>query len=89
MPARPLLRYFRLIRPQDFVWLLLFAVLAVTNAEGDVSEIALFAALAVAQVLEPKIPAHPSTRSRIFWIVVKLLLGYLTCLLARCSAISG
>jgi two-component system sensor histidine kinase HydH len=77
VPAAPLLRYFRLIRPQDFVWLLLFAVLAVTNTEGDVSEIALFAALAVAQVLEPKLPAHPSTRSRIFWIVMKLLLGYL------------
>jgi signal transduction histidine kinase len=77
VPPSPLLRYFRLTRPQDFVWLLLFAVLAVTNAEGDVSEIALFAALAVAQVLEPKIPAHPSMRSRIFWIVMKLLLGYL------------
>ena len=76
MPAAPLLRYLRLIRPQDLVWLLLFAVLAVANAEGDVSKIALFAALAVAQVLEPKIPAHPSTRSRIFWIVVKLVLGY-------------
>jgi signal transduction histidine kinase len=77
VPARPLLRYFRLIRPQDYVWLLLFAVLAVVNAEGDVSKIGLFAALAVAQVLEPKIPAHPSTRSRIFWVVLKLLLGYL------------
>jgi signal transduction histidine kinase len=77
VPAPPLLRYFRLIRPQDFVWLLLFAVLAVTNAEGDVSEIALLAALAIVQVLEPKIPAQPSTRSRIFWIVMKLLLGYL------------
>jgi len=76
VPAAPLLRYLRLIRPQDLVWLLLFAVLAVANAEGDVSKIALFAALAVAQVLEPKIPAHPSTRSRIFWIVVKLVLGY-------------
>ena len=77
MSAAPLLRHFRLIRPQDLVWLLLFAVLALTNAEGDVSKIALFAALAVAQVLEPKIPAHPSPRSRIFWIVGKLVLGYL------------
>jgi len=77
VPAAPLLRYFRLIRPQDYVWLLLFAVLAVVNAEGDASEIALLAALAIAQVLEPKIPIRPSTRSRIFWIVMKLLLGYL------------
>src|ERR1019366_8954859 len=38
VPAPPLLRHLRLIRPQDFVWLLLFAVLAVTNAEGGVFE---------------------------------------------------
>jgi signal transduction histidine kinase len=77
VPAHSPLRYLRLVRPQDFVWLLLFAVLAVVTAEGDVSEIALLAALAIAQVLEPKIPAQPSTRSRIFWIVMKLVLGYL------------
>ena len=77
MPATPLLRWIRLVRPQDFVWLLLFAALAVMTADGDVSEIALLAALAIVQVLEPKIPALPSTRSRIFWIVTKLLLGYL------------
>ena len=47
VPASPLLRWFRLIRPQDFVWLLLFAVLAVTTAEiGDVFEIVPLAALA-------------------------------------------
>ncbi|MGA2267432.1 MAG: ATP-binding protein [Bryobacteraceae bacterium] len=77
MPATRLLRYFRLVRPQDFVWLLLFAVLAIVTADGDPSEIALLAALAIVQVLEPKIPALPSRRSRIFWIVMKLLLGYL------------
>jgi signal transduction histidine kinase len=77
VPASALLRHFRLVRPQDIVWLLLFAVLAATTAQGDASEIALFAALAIAQVLEPKIPAHPSTRSRIVWIVLKLLLVYL------------
>jgi len=77
VPATPLLRWIRLVRPQDFVWLLLFAALAVMTADGDVSEIALLAALAIVQVLEPKIPALPSTRSRIFWIVTKLLLGYL------------
>jgi signal transduction histidine kinase len=77
VPATRLLRYFRLVRPQDFVWLLLFAVLAIVTADGDPSEIALLAALAIVQVLEPKIPALPSRRSRIFWIVMKLLLGYL------------
>lgn len=77
MPANPLLRWIRLVRAQDFVWLLLFAALAATSENGDFSEIALLVALAAVQVLEPKIPALASTRGRIFWIVLKLLLGYL------------
>ena len=67
----------RLIRPQDVVWLLLFAALAATSEALDVFVIVPLVALAIAQVLEPKIPALATTRSRIFWILVKLALGYL------------
>ena len=77
MPATPLFRWIQLVRPQDLVWLFLFAVLVATTEIGDASEVVPLVALAVAQVLEPKIPALTSNRGRIFWIVLKLLLGYL------------
>jgi signal transduction histidine kinase len=69
-------RWLRLIRPQDLVWLLLFAVLAAHCRIGDLPEIGPLALLAVVQILEPKIPALASTRGRILWIVLKLVLGY-------------
>jgi two-component system sensor histidine kinase HydH len=72
----PLSRWIRLVRPQDIVWLLLFGVLAATAQFGDAPEIAPLLALAVVQVLEPKIPALASMRGRVFWIVLKLLLVY-------------
>jgi two-component system, NtrC family, sensor histidine kinase HydH len=65
-----------LIRSQDILWLVLFAVLAVASPTADVSEVALLAALAVAQIIEPKIGALASTRGRIFWIAVKLMLAW-------------
>ena len=39
-------------------------------------EIVPLVALAMVQVLEPKIPALASTRGRMFWIVLKLVLGF-------------
>jgi signal transduction histidine kinase len=79
LPTDTRFRWLRLVRPQDFVWLLLFAALAVTLPPEyrDKFSIAPLAALAIVQVLEPKIPALESTRGRIFWIVLKLALGYL------------
>jgi two-component system sensor histidine kinase HydH len=70
-------RLFGLIRAQDIVWILLFIVLAATSEFVDPYAMAPLAALGVAQVLEPKIPALASTRGRIAWIVLKLVLGYL------------
>jgi len=72
-------RWLRLVRAQDFVWFLLFAALAVTlpSEIRDAPSITWLAALALVQVLEPKIPALASTRGRIFWIALKLALGYL------------
>jgi two-component system sensor histidine kinase HydH len=72
----PALRWIRLVRPQDFVWLLLFAVLAATGEFGDAFELVPLIALAIAQILEPKFPSTPTVRSRFFWIVLKLVLSY-------------
>jgi signal transduction histidine kinase len=69
-------RWLRLVRPQDLVWLLLFAALAAAPQIGDAPEIVPLALLALVQILEPKIPALASTRGRIVWIVLKLALGY-------------
>jgi len=64
------------IRSQDILWLVLFAVLAAASPTADVSEVALLAALAVVQVIEPRITVRASKRGRISWIVVKLLLAW-------------
>src|SRR5471032_1550101 len=70
-------RLLRLIRAQDIVWILLFAVLAATSEFVDSYAMVPLAALGIVQVLEPKIPALGSTRGRIAWIALKLVLGYL------------
>jgi signal transduction histidine kinase len=76
--------WFRLVRIQDFVFLLLFAALLVSLRflpwpliPGDALEILPLVGLAIAQILEPKIPQRPTTRSRIFWIVLKIVLGFI------------
>jgi two-component system sensor histidine kinase HydH len=74
--ARPLSGWVRLVRPQDFVWILLFAALGATSEFLDSYAMVPLVTLAVVQVLEPKIPALASTRGRVFWIALKLVLGY-------------
>jgi signal transduction histidine kinase len=66
----------KLIRPQDLVWLAVFAVPLMKSKYGDAFEIAPLVALGVAQILEPKVPATASTGSRVFWIVLKLVLSF-------------
>jgi signal transduction histidine kinase len=78
-------RFTRLIRPADLVWLAIFSALVITavrypyrDSEGVPAgpfEMAPLIALGVAQILEPKIPLVASQPSRIFWIVLKVLLG--------------
>jgi two-component system sensor histidine kinase HydH len=77
MSATPLARWFRLIRPQDLVWIPLFGTLAATSRMLDAPVIIPLALLTIVQVLEPKIPALASTRGRILWIILKLALCYL------------
>src|ERR1035441_185686 len=76
LPHDPMLRWTRLVRPHDFIWVLAFAALLATTEIGDAYEIVPLVALGIAQILEPKIPALPSMRSRIFWMVLKLALGF-------------
>jgi two-component system sensor histidine kinase HydH len=59
----------RFVRPQDFVWLLLFSALAAFSPERSGIVIALLAALGVVQVLEPRIGPLAS-------VVLKLALCY-------------
>ena len=85
MSANRLSRFSKLVLPGDLVWLAVFAALVVTAARypyvdpnygpAGPFEIVPLIALGVAQILEPKIPAVASRASRIFWIVLKVILG--------------
>src|SRR6266851_1460222 len=77
VPESPFSRWFRLIRPQDLVWVLLFLTLAATSEFRDSLAMVPLAALGLLQLLEPKVAALASRRGRIAWIVLKLVLGYL------------
>jgi two-component system sensor histidine kinase HydH len=77
VPAPPLTRWLRTIRPQDVVWVLLFLLLAVLSDDGDVSLDVMLAALAAVQVMESKVAALSSTRGRILGLVLKLAISFL------------
>ena len=77
MPESTFPGWFRLIRPQDFVWIPLFIALAATSEILDVFVVVPLVALGLVQVLEPKIPALRSKRGRVAWILLKLALVYL------------
>ena len=59
----------RFIRPQDFVWLLLFTALAVLSPEPGLLSPVLLVAVGIIQVLEPRIGTLPA-------IVIQLILCY-------------
>jgi two-component system sensor histidine kinase HydH len=60
----------RYIRPQDLLWLLVFAVLAVASPEHDPKVLAPLFALGVVQIIEPRIGAIPA-------VVLKLALSWI------------
>jgi signal transduction histidine kinase len=76
MPLHPSFRWIRLIRPHDLLWVALFAIPLAKPVYGDRFEIVPLVALGIAQILESKVPEIASTRSRIFWIVLKLVLSF-------------
>lgn len=67
----------RFVRPQDFAWLLLFAALAAVSPTHSDAEIEMLSALAVLQMLEPRIRFFDTRRGRVVAIILKLVLGYL------------
>ena len=77
MPETQFPGWYRLLRPQDLVWIPLFVALAVTSENLDAFKLVPLVALGLVQVLEPKIPALNSPRGRGAWILLKLVLVYL------------
>jgi K+-sensing histidine kinase KdpD len=67
----------RYVRLQDVLWIALFAALIFSSQTRSAPEVTMLVALAIAQVLESKLPALASTRGRIFWILLNLALLYL------------
>jgi two-component system, NtrC family, sensor histidine kinase HydH len=77
----PTFPFARSVRPQDFLWIALFAALIFNSQPQGAPEITMLVGLAITQVMESKIPALNSTRGRIFWILLNLaliwvLIGY-------------
>ena len=67
----------RLVRTQDFVWLLLFGGLVLASPEREVYEIEVLTALSIFQVLEPRIPFFATSRGMVAGVALKLLFGFL------------
>ncbi len=67
----------RYVRAQDFVWLLLFAALAILGPDRTPVAMFLLACLALFQVLESKYPFFSTDRGAIASIMIKLALGWL------------
>lgn len=67
----------RYVRGEDFVWLLLFAALAVFGPEHTTVAMSLLSCLAFFQVIESKIPGLQTDRGNILALAIKLGLAYL------------
>ena len=73
----------RLVSARDAAWLLFFSALAAVSptlsdpAVENAAEVQLLVALAVVQVLEPRLPFLQARGGYLFSIVLKLLLGFL------------
>ncbi len=68
--------WMKVLRPQDILLVVLFAGLAAASPTRDADEIFLLVALAAVQIAGPKIPALGTTRGKVLWIVLELLLAY-------------
>jgi two-component system sensor histidine kinase HydH len=64
----------RYVRPEDFVWLLLFSALAIFNPDRTPRVIFLLAVLAVVQVLEPRLGAKASVTLKL--VICYFLIGF-------------
>lgn len=67
----------RIVRPQDFVWILLFAGIAIYGPERTPLKIGILVVLCIVQILEPKIDFFSSRTGSALSFAIKLALSYL------------
>jgi signal transduction histidine kinase len=67
----------RIVRPQDVVWIALFAVLAIYGPDLNPEPRAVLIGLGLMQVIEPKIPFFGSRLGSITSFLIKLALWYI------------
>jgi len=70
-------RFWQIVRPQDIVWIALFAVLAVYGPDLSKESTTVLIGLGLMQVVEPKIPFFGSRAGSIFSFLIKLALWYI------------
>lgn len=73
----PRIRFWQIVRPQDIVWIALFAVLAVYGPDLTTESTTVLIGLGLMQVIEPKIPFFGSRAGSIFSFLIKLTLWYI------------
>jgi two-component system, NtrC family, sensor histidine kinase HydH len=70
-------RFWQIVRPQDIVWIALFAVLAIWGPDLWPEATIFLLGLGLMQVIEPKFRFFSSLRGSIISFLIKLVLGYL------------
>jgi len=72
-----LARWRRILRPQDIVWIALFAVLAIWAPDLEPESRTVLIGLGLMQILDPKIPFFSSRAGAIVSFLIKLVLWYI------------
>jgi two-component system sensor histidine kinase HydH len=70
-------RFWHIVRPQDIVWIALFAVLAIWGPDATPEVSAVLIGLGLMQIIEPKIPFFGSRSGSIISFLIKLGLWYI------------
>jgi two-component system sensor histidine kinase HydH len=70
-------RFWQIVRPQDIVWVALFAVLAVWGPDLTPEATVVLVGLGLMQIIEPKTPFFGSRAGSIFSFLIKLGLWYI------------
>jgi two-component system, NtrC family, sensor histidine kinase HydH len=70
-------RFWQIVRPQDIVWIALFAVLAIWGPDLGPEATVFLVGLGLMQVIDPKIRFFGSLRGSIISFLIKLVLWYL------------
>ncbi len=73
----PRARFRQIVRPQDIVWLVLFAGLAIYGPDLAPEPTTVLVGLGLMQIIEPKIPFFGSRAGSIIAFLIKLVLWYI------------